>query len=174
MVGHLAAVPVESAGNGLGTVPNADDIQAAKEGFAVTNIPTADGYIENYLFDGGFELHSIVADLWSNLGLLGIALGVTMAILIAASLADRIRRRSASGLVCFLAITSLWFLAFGTLWSNLLQVTFTVGLMLPLAARASSRAGASRLSPADEAAAEPAEVGPQPDRTARAGDRRYS
>jgi hypothetical protein len=161
-------------GNGLGTIPNVADVQAAREGFAITNIPTAEGYIENYLFDGRFELHSIVADLWSNLGPFGVALGLAMGVLIAAGLADRLRRRTASGLVCLLALTSLWFLAFGTVWSNLLQVTFTVGLLLPLATRGSLPSGPRAAPEAEESPSVPPGDAPQWERDSRAGDLRYS
>lgn len=117
-------------GFGLGTVPNAADVHLAESGFAVTNIPTAEGYIKNYMFGGRFELHSIVADLWSNLGVIGVALGLVMAGLLIHSFAELLSRRRAGALTCFLVLSSLWYLAFGPIPANLPDVALTLGLLL--------------------------------------------
>ncbi|MCZ2804104.1 hypothetical protein O2W18_03210 [Modestobacter sp. VKM Ac-2983] len=119
-------------GFGLGTVPSAADIALAKAGFAVTHIPSGEGYIENYMFAGRFELHSIVADLWSNAGPVGLLLGLVMAALLIRSSAQLLSRREASGLTCFLLLMSLWYLAFGPLPANLPDVALALGLVLPL------------------------------------------
>lgn len=137
-------------GFGLGTIPSAHDVTAAKSGFAVTNIPTAEGYIENYLFAGRFELHSIVADLWTNLGPAGLLLGLSMAVLLIRGLAGMLTHGRASGLICFLVPTSLFFLAFGPLPSNLPEVAFTVAMVL---SSRSGDAGATRYPGAPEAGA---------------------
>jgi hypothetical protein len=117
-------------GFGLGTVPNADEIDVAKTGFAVTHIPTGNHYIETYLFDGRFELHSIVADLWVLMGPAGLALGLVALVLVVRSLADALSRRAAPALACFLALGALWYLAFGPIESNLLDVAFALGVLL--------------------------------------------
>jgi capsular polysaccharide biosynthesis protein len=117
-------------GFGLGTVPNAADVHLGESGFAVTNIPTAEGYIKNYMFGGRFELHSIVADLWSNLGPVGLVLGLVMAGLLVRSFADLLGRRRAGALTSFLVIGGLWYLAFGPVPANLLDVALALGLVL--------------------------------------------
>ncbi|PRY49348.1 capsular polysaccharide biosynthesis protein [Geodermatophilus tzadiensis] len=124
-------------GFGLGTVPSPGDVQLGASGIAAVNDPTAEGYLQHYLLDGRFELHSVVADLWSNLGPLGLLLGLTMAGLLVAALAVRLARREAPALLCFLVPTALWFLAFGPLPTDLDAVTLAVGLaLLPRAAAA--------------------------------------
>jgi capsular polysaccharide biosynthesis protein len=117
-------------GFGLGTVPNAADVHLAEQGFAVTNIPTAEGYLRNYLFHGRFELHSIVADLWAHLGPVGLVLGLAMLALLARSLLDLLARRQAGALVCFLVLGALWKLSFGSLAANLPDVALALGLVL--------------------------------------------
>lgn len=129
-----ALMQQDPLGFGLGTVPAAADVALAKEGFAVTNVPTAEGYIENYLFAGRFELHSVIADLWSNAGPVGLAWGLLLAGLLVAALVDRLSRRTASALACVLVLKSLWWLAFGPLPANLPDIAMAVGLVLPLRA----------------------------------------
>jgi hypothetical protein len=126
----LALMGERPLGFGLGVVPTPSDVLTAKAGFATVHIPTAEGYIENYLLDGRFELHSIVADLWTNLGPLGLASGLFMAFLVLRSTAELLSRRRAPALVCFLALRSLWVLAFGPLPSNVSEVAMTLGLLL--------------------------------------------
>jgi hypothetical protein len=53
-----------------------------------------------------------------------------MGTLLVASLAHLLTRREASGLACFIGLTAIWNVAFGTLPSNGLDVAFAVGLML--------------------------------------------
>jgi hypothetical protein len=130
-------------GFGLGTVPAAEDVVVAKQGLAGTRIPTVQDYLEHYLLAGRFELHSIVADLWSNLGPAGLALGIALAVLLVQRLIELVSRRQASTLVCFLVPTSLWFLAFGPLPSNLPEVAFTVGLVLAARGAPTGTAGDS-------------------------------
>lgn len=136
-----ALMQEDPLGFGLGTVPDAADIVLAKEGFAVTNVPTAEGYIENYLFAGRFELHSVVADLWSNTGPVGLAWGLLLGGLLVASLIDRLSRRTASALACILVLKSSWWLAFGPLPANLPDIAMALGLVLPLRAALSRRDG---------------------------------
>lgn len=138
-------------GFGLGTVPNAADVHLAEQGFSVTNIPTAEGYIKNYMFGGRFELHSVVADLWSNLGPVGLALGLVMGALLAWSLVDLLDRRRASPLACFLVISALWFLAFGPLPANLPEVALALGaVLLPRRATPGDPLTADGTAPGDE------------------------
>ena len=117
-------------GFGLGTVPNPADTDLGENAFAVTNIPTAEGYLRNYIFGGRFELHSIVADLWTNLGVVGVALGLVMAGLLVGSLTVLLSRRRAGALPCFLVLGGLWYLAFGPIPANLPDVALALGLLL--------------------------------------------
>ncbi|MCA0144558.1 hypothetical protein [Blastococcus sp. LR1] len=117
-------------GFGLGIVPNSTDVQVASQGLEVLNIPTAENYLRNYMLDGGVQLHSIVADLWSGIGPAGILLGLAMGALVLLGLADRLGRREASGLVCLLVPMALWALPFGPMASNVDTLTLALGLLL--------------------------------------------
>jgi capsular polysaccharide biosynthesis protein len=117
-------------GYGLGIVPTAADVAIAKQGLALTHVPTVDGYLEHYMLNGGFELHSIVADLWVSLGPLGVVLGLAMGALVVHGLGLRLSARRASALVCFLVPLGLWNLAFGPLPSDVSALTLGLGLLL--------------------------------------------
>jgi hypothetical protein len=117
-------------GFGLGVVPSAADVHVAREGLAVTRIPTVDAYLENYLLAGGVELHSIVADLWAGLGPAGLLLGVLMGVLAVRGLAGQLAARTASGLVCLLVPLGTWSLAFGPLPTDVPTLTLALGLLL--------------------------------------------
>jgi hypothetical protein len=145
-------------GFGLGVVPNSEDLLIGKAGIAVTNIPTAEDYLQNYLLAGRVELHSILADLWAVLGPAGVLLGLLTAALVVAGLAAQLRRREASGLVCLLVPMALWGLLFGPMASNADTLTLALGLLLlprrPGAAggHRGARSGAARPSPQQVAA----------------------
>jgi capsular polysaccharide biosynthesis protein len=117
-------------GFGLGTVPTAEDTLVARAGLAVTHIPTVDSYLEHQLLNGAVQLHSIVADLWAATGPVGVLLGLAMAGLAVHGLADGLRSRRATGLVCAVVPLGLWCLAFGPLSDNLPTLTLALGLLL--------------------------------------------
>jgi hypothetical protein len=130
----LSLMTAHPLGFGMGAVPNATDVATAKAGIAVTHIPTVNGYIEHYLFDGRFELHSIIADLWANLGPAGLLLGLAMGAVVVGELVILLSRRAAPALMCFAGVTAVWYLAFGPVYSNMIDVAFAVGLLMPLRA----------------------------------------
>lgn len=131
-----ALMRAQPFGFGLGTVPSVSDVTVAKEGMSIAHIPTAEGYIENYMFAGRFELHSIVADLWSNLGLVGLLLGLVIAGLLVQRLSVLLQRRQASALACFVTLNALWALAFAPLPTEVLVVALALGVLLPTPVRA--------------------------------------
>lgn len=125
-----ALARVHPFGFGPGIVPNSEDVLVGKAGIAVTNIPTAEAYLQNYLLAGSVELHSILADLWAGLGPAGALLGLLMGALVVTGAADRLARRQASGLVCLLVPMALWGLLFGPLESNVDTLVLALGLLL--------------------------------------------
>jgi hypothetical protein len=173
-------------GFGLGTVPNDQDLLLAKAGIAVTNIPTAAGYVETYMLAGGVHLHSIAADLWASLGPAGVLLGLAAGVLVLLGIAIQLGRRQASGLVCLLVPTALWGLLFGPMESNVDTLTLALGLLLlarpprartaqvapPGAAASSGPAGALRcpLVPTSPGALAPAGSRSRRERSMEPGD----
>ena len=137
LTGTLQLMADRPAGFGLGVVPSGGDVSSIKQGFAALRIPTADGYIEHYLTNGGFELHSVVADLWGWLGVPGLLLGVLMGVLVVRGLVDGLATARMPSVVVLLALYGLWFLAFGPVPSNMQEVALAVGLcLLPARSRA--------------------------------------
>lgn len=131
----LSLMKAHPLGFGMGAVPNATDVATAKAGIAASHIPTINGYIEHYLFNGRFELHSIVADLWANLGPAGLLLGLALVAVAVGELVVLLSRRAAPALTCFAVVTAVWYLAFGPVYSNMVDVAFAVGLVMALRVR---------------------------------------
>ena len=138
-------------GHGLGVVPTGHDVVVAQAGIAVAHVPTAADYLEHYMLDGSFELHSIIADLWTNAGPPGVALGLLMGGLLVGALVRSTGQRVAVALGVFLVLRSLWMLAFGPLSANLSDVAFTLGIVLSLRG-AGAPPGADAVDPEDDVA----------------------
>jgi hypothetical protein len=130
------------AGFGVGAEPNSGDVTLAKQGLAGVGVPTKNGYIDHYMFGGQFKLHSVLADLWSNFGIVGLLLGGVVGLTLLLSLTSAMADRRAVALVIFLALTALWDMAFGPIYSSLPAITPALGLLLlprDRAARAAPR-----------------------------------
>ena len=61
-------------GYGAGLQPRYEDVRTAMQGMASVNYNPNNGYVHNYMFGHGFELHSGLADIWIALSLPGAAL----------------------------------------------------------------------------------------------------
>lgn len=116
-------------GFGVGVVPNSADILAGGEGFATVDVPFQSGYVE-FLFGGRFKLHSVFADFWSNFGVVGIVLGMTITGVMLAALSWSLTRRCATPLGVFLVIANLWNLAFQPIYSSLPSLGLMLGVVL--------------------------------------------
>ncbi len=144
-------------GFGVGSIPTARDVVLAERGLVSVGLQTKNGYVYNYMFGGTFRLHSVVADLWSNLGVAGVVLALAIGLALLLSLSSAMADRQASALVVFLALNSLWNLAFGPLYSSLPELIPALGLVLlvrpPRAAAAGRPAsGTRRVQPSARAA----------------------
>ena len=122
----------DPSGVGLGAVPSSLDLRTAKEGLAGVGIDGDNGYVNNYMFGGGFKLHSIVADLWVTFGIVGIVLGAVLVGLVVRALATAVGGSGPEPVVVFLCLMSLWWLAFGPSHSNLPDLGVALGLASPL------------------------------------------
>ena len=130
-----ALMGAQPAGFGGGTMPSMHDLQIAKSGMAGLGYDPNNGYVENYLFGAGIELHSVVGDLWAWYGLAGLALGVVLAVFFVSRVAMLATARSASALVLFLGIKAMWDLLFSPAESGLSTLVLGVALLAPAAAR---------------------------------------
>lgn len=127
-------------GFGPGIAPSMDDLLTAKQGMVAIGYDPDNGYVERYMFgQGRIELHSVGADLWVLYGLPGLALvlGLVWAALhyLGRGLADR----TAIALGVFLALRTLWDLAFSPIGSSLDQLVLAVAVILVPARRRPGR-----------------------------------
>jgi hypothetical protein len=128
-----ALMGAQPAGFGGGTMPSMHDLQIAKTGMAALGYDPNNGYVENYLFGAGIELHSVLGDLWAWYGLAGLALGLVLAVFFVSRVAMLATARSASALVLFLGIKALWDLMFSPAESALPTLMLGVALLAPVA-----------------------------------------
>jgi hypothetical protein len=117
------------SGYGIGVVPNWADRMAGKTGLASINVD-AGGYADNYMFGGQFELHSVAAGLWAGYGWVGVALAATIALALVRSLSFALAARQAPTSMIFACTLALWYILFGPMHSNWLDVCAALGIAL--------------------------------------------
>lgn len=127
-------------GYGSGTLANLSDILVAKTGMSSIGYLPNNGYVENYMFGVGFEVHSVLGDLWIRYGLIGAALAVFLVILSFRTVADLLARRAASALIIWLAVRMIWNVLFSPLGTSvsLIMLFLAVGLLPAIAEPAPS------------------------------------
>jgi hypothetical protein len=118
-------------GYGAGVVPSWTDLAAGKSGLTKINVDTG-GYANNYMFGGQFRLHSVLADLWVSFGLPGLALGLVVIVGLIRSLSFLIAERRAATSVIFACSLGVWYMLFGPIYSNWLDVCAALGFALML------------------------------------------
>lgn len=126
-----ALISAQPLGYGSGTLPTATDVLVAKSGMSELGYDPNNGYVERYLFGGGFEVHSVLGDLWIRYGLVGAAFGLALAALALLGSGSRIAARRASALVVLLSIRMLWELAFGPILTMLPLIIILIAIALP-------------------------------------------
>ncbi len=123
-------------GFGAGAVPTPEDIRVAKEGMSSIGYQPNNGYVERFMFGGNFELHSVVGNLWSQSGVVGLALVAFMLVVLAVGMARRIADGTASGIMLYASAQSIWNVFFSPFYGALTTLILALGLaFLPLARR---------------------------------------
>lgn len=117
-------------GFGTGTLPSLADISIAKDGMASIGYQPNNGYVENYMFGKGFELHSLIGDLGVAYGFAGLALAAAIVAICIRSLTVRLATNSASALIIYLVILGFWNLLFSPIFSSTLPLILLLGLVL--------------------------------------------
>lgn len=128
----LALMELRPQGYGSGTLASTQDLLAAKSGMADLNYDPNNGYVEDYMFGAGIELHSVAADLWVAFGAAGLAWAALIAWQTGRHLAGALALRSASALILYLGVRTFWNLLFSPFYSSVTLLVVAVGLMLPL------------------------------------------
>ncbi|MET1052787.1 MAG: hypothetical protein ABWX65_09130 [Mycetocola sp.] len=117
-------------GFGSGTFPTQADILVAKTGMASVGYDPNNGYVENYMFGTGFELHSVAGDMWALFGFPGLAFAIATLVIVIRSLGQTLADRAATGLLVFLCISMLWNTLFSPIYGSLSTIVLTLGLAL--------------------------------------------
>ncbi|KQM15997.1 hypothetical protein ASF83_08850 [Plantibacter sp. Leaf171] len=132
----------QPGGYGSGSSPSMTDVLVAKSGMSSLGYDPNNGYVERYMFSPGFEVHSIVGDVWILFGVVGLVwLLVTVGFALF-GVSSRLTDRRISGLELFLGIRTVWDLFFSPLPSSL--VTMTLFFAVVLVNRARTTPPASR------------------------------
>ena len=117
-------------GFGSGVLPTQSDILVAKTGMATIGYDPNNGYVEKFMFGGGYELHSVAGDLWALFGLPGLAFAILCVVLVIRTLGHTLADRSSTGLLVFLCISTLWNVLFSPIYGSLPTLVLTLGLVL--------------------------------------------
>ena len=117
-------------GFGAGTVLNPADVLVAKTGMASINYAPDNGYVENYMFGGHIELHSVLGDLWARFGIAGLVLAAVILFLVLRGVGVAVATNRASGILLFLVVTTVWVFFFGPLYSAARLLILAVALVL--------------------------------------------
>ena len=130
MAATWALMKYRPAGFGSGAIASTQDVMVAKAGMWGINYQPDNGYVERFMFGGAIELHSVIGDMWAYYGVIGLFLALFMTVLIIHALFVRLATGTASGLIIFLACTSLWNILFGPLWETCRILAVVLGLIL--------------------------------------------
>lgn len=120
---------IRPEGFGPGVVPSWSDYMTGRSGLASINVDTG-GYAKHYLFGGQFRLHSIAADLWVSYGYVGVLLALTIAGALLRSLVATLASATARTSTTFAGLLGLWYLLFGPIFTNWLDVCAALSFVL--------------------------------------------
>ena len=106
------------------------DVRVAKQGMWSLGYDPNNGYVENYMFGDGIELHSLFADIWVMFGVGGIALALAIIVFTMRGVLHDIATGVASTVAMYLALRLLWDMAFSPWLSSLVLLPLAVGASL--------------------------------------------
>jgi hypothetical protein len=118
-------------GYGIGVQATPTQIDTAKAGMAKVGYDPNNGYVDNYMFGNGFEVHSLAGDLWLLAGIAGLALAVATLVCVVWGMANQLSRGVASGAMIFLSVRLIWDFGFAPIASAMLTLMLCVALALP-------------------------------------------
>lgn len=130
-------------GYGAGTLASPAAVDRAKAGMAALGYDPNNGYVENYMFGYGLEVHSVAGDLWIWYGVPGALLAVLVALVVGRALVRHVAGTTLGAVACFVGIRAIWDLAFSPLTTSVPNLLIAVAVLLP-ALRNGERKGADR------------------------------
>lgn len=119
-------------GFGLGVVPSTDDIAVGKQGLLDIGAGAGGDYVNNTMFGGRIELHSIMWDLWVYAGLVGLAIGIaSLFIIIGASVVTIWDAATPAYVaVVYVLLQASWDIIFSPFYANYIAYALALALAL--------------------------------------------
>lgn len=131
----FALIADRPTGYGSGVLTLYDERRLGKSGMARLGYDPDNGYVDNYMFGHGFEVHSLLGDLWLHFGLIGALLAVVVVLVVLHSAGHGIATNTISAVALFLAVRAVWDFAFSPFASVMAFLPLTLALLLPARAR---------------------------------------
>lgn len=125
-------------GYGSGALVTYDDRRLGKEGMWSLGYDPDNGYVDRYMFGNGFEVHSVLGDLWLQFGLAGALLAIVILVAVLHGIGHGLATASISALALFLGLRFAWDFALSPLPSSMVYLPLTLAVLLPLRERAQS------------------------------------
>lgn len=151
----IALITHRPLGYGAGTTASPEAVGEAKEGMASLGYDPNNGYVENYMFGYGFEVHSVLGDLWIWFGIPGALLGLTLIVVVSRGIIRELSSHTASAIACFLGLRVLWDFLFSPATTSVATLLLAVAILIP----SSRNAGSFVRSPDTVAADRPDSLG---------------
>lgn len=118
-------------GFGAGSLVSYDDLRIAKEGMLQLGYDPNNGYVEKYMFGYGYEVHSVLGDLWILFGIAGAVLAVLIVGYALFGLGLKMVSGTAATIVIFLTLRLTWDLAFSPFASAMIYLPLALAITLP-------------------------------------------
>lgn len=169
----VALIEAQPWGYGSGSLVTFNQILTGKTGMFELGYDPNNGYVDNYMFGYGFEVHSLLGDLWLLFGIAGALTAISILLFSLYGVGLSLSTGSATTVVLFLALRLAWDFAFSPFASAMVYLPLV--LAVTLAAREASRTGQAAVSGTEGAGSrrqsyDPSGVG---DRSARAARRSW-
>lgn len=126
----VALISERPWGYGAGALASYREVVLGKSGMASLGYDPNNGYVENYMFGYGFEVHSLAGDLWLLYGFAGIALAVTILVACLFSVGTAMSVGGASTVAIFLALRLTWDFAFSPFPSAMFYLPLALAVTL--------------------------------------------
>lgn len=130
----IALIRASPMGYGMGVMPNSTDVYVAKQGMATLGYDPNNLYVENYMFGNGFEVHSVLGDLWIIYGVFGAVFGLAVMAVVWRGIVGMLAEGQLHALPLILAIQLTWDLLFAPFYISAARV-LVLGLALSLTPR---------------------------------------
>lgn len=125
-------------GPGAGTHPNHHEVSVAKTAMSTIQYDPNNGYVERAMFGNGYALHSIVGDLWSQWGAVGLVFTAFFTALVVRRVTKGVALGVMPGITLYLAGSLLWNVFFSPWFASLRLLSLTLALVLAAGATSMS------------------------------------